>query len=1044
MALLVHLALEHGQRHTRAALASLLWPHLAADKGRNNLRLTSFKLREAIGAAPWFHSARDALSVDVGRGPDQLSVDVLDLLARTLPLDRTGPFPDLAPDGCAAYEEWQAVWQEQVRVSTVGQLEVAAREALRTGEPRRAEQWGRQLVAVDPLVEAGHELVLRALLAQDREVEAQHELEASRGLLAEELGLQPGSVLEGVLAEPAGRGGGVPDGPAARELDPAHPLSPLALPVSATTFYGRTQEIQQLTDTIRARGNRLLTVVGPGGMGKTRLCVEVASANANAFEEGAAFVALAGLSRVTQVPLAIATALGMSGVAAAADPVNALVERLRDREVLLVVDNAEHLLGRSDGLSSLLATLVKACPHVVCLVSSRQALRMTAEDVTHLGGLAHPAEVEVGLAGYDAVRLLVDRLHRVDKRIRLDDTTAPDIVEICALVEGMPLGLELAASATRQRPLSEVARALRDAPASVTNDVVDRNPRHGDLGAVYQQSVALLAEPDRRVLERLAVFRGGFCADAAAAVTGADPATLARLRSATLVERTDDGRYRIHELIRQLAEDALEATEGADEVRDRHAEHYLTALAEAAPRLNQAGASVVLAELERDGSNHRTAWLRALETERCDLLLAASAGLVSWVMSSGTFPDALELITAAKDLMVDTDDRAHMVLRVGTLTSDRMRTTDPLAAVLREGFELAGDEPGRAWLRAKLHLQWGSIVNEVDGALDEAAAALDRTATEAACTDDPVVNAFMQLRFGYVALDRARFSDAAARAHEALDGFRAAGHVRGEAQALTAMAHIHHERYDLWPALDAVTRAAERFADMGHAASLAMVKELQGQVLNRLGAFDRAAVLLEESLAGQARHAPDTNPGETRVALGEALAGLGDVVAAEKAFAEGLEAMALGGVANMLRFWLVPWGRFLLRRDRPLEAELVAEEIVELNDALDAAPMVATGRAMLAHAMLAGGMAEEALGEVRAVWDVVRVDVDRLLDPLGTLLDCHTVFAAAGRPDDAAKAAALARKVMKRVARSITDPAMRADYLNRVPACRAIAALPRG
>jgi len=296
----------------------------------------------------------------------------------------------------------------------------------------------------------------------------------------------------------------------------------LCLPFQPTSFIGRDAELTQIARLLANPSCRLLTLIGPGGIGKTRLALEVVSAQTAAFADGVAFVALASVDTPRQIVSTIGDSLGLA-FAEHPGPTAHLLGYLRERHMLLVLDNFEHLLDGAD----LVADMLAHAPKVTVIVTSRERLKLQAEWLFDVGGLAYPLEDPHGsapsqsqaqLADYSAVQLFVQRATQVQPALALDATTLLTIVHICQHVAGMPLAIELAAAGARTLPLAEIERQIGANLDALVTTMRDVPPRHRSVRAVFDHSWKLLDAHERVLLSRLAVFRGGWTAAAAEAV----------------------------------------------------------------------------------------------------------------------------------------------------------------------------------------------------------------------------------------------------------------------------------------------------------------------------------------------------------------------------------------------------------------------------------------------------------------------------------------------------------------------------------------------
>jgi len=249
--------------------------------------------------------------------------------------------------------------------------------------------------------------------------------------------------------------------------------------------------------------------------------------------DGVVFVPLEGVQTAAEIPAAIAEALGISFSGGSESPQAELLDILRDKQLLLVIDNLEHVIDDGAGL---LLEIIQTAPDVMLLVTSRERLNVQVEDLFPLRGLPYPdTDTDPHAVRYAAVRLFVDRAHRINKGFGLSEDTLSYVVRICRLVEGLPLGLELAATWVRDFSVREIAASLAKDFDLLETDLRDISPRHRNIAAVFEHSWALLTPAEQEVLPQLGVFWGGFTLAAAKQVTGVSPLVLTRLRYKSLL-----------------------------------------------------------------------------------------------------------------------------------------------------------------------------------------------------------------------------------------------------------------------------------------------------------------------------------------------------------------------------------------------------------------------------------------------------------------------------------------------------------------------------
>jgi len=476
------------------------------------------------------------------------------------------------------------------------------------------------LATEEPLREKPVELLMRALAASGRSVEAVRAYEAFRRRLAEEVGLDPSPelrALEGeILRHERHRSDSEDSEPARR------PAGTGSLPVATTSFVGRQDMIAQVIDALGR--SRLVTVTGPGGMGKTRLALETAHRYAGAFADGAALCELGPVPDGTGVAFALAAAVGVRQLPDHTIE-ESLVEGLAARQVLFVVDNCEHVV---DEVVPRLEEILARCPGVRLLATSRERLAAEGETIVEIPPLEH---------GSEALQLLCDRVAAIRPGFAAEPDQRAALLEVARRLDGLPLALELAAARIATMGPLEVAQRLDDPFALLTRGRRSAPDRHRTLRATVEWSYALLDEAEQQAFQRTAVFAGGFTLSAAEEVcTAGDGPTaqkiadlISALADKSMIVVDDRGpttRYRLLETLRQFGHGRLAESSRLGAVEEAHARYYLKLAWEADPELQ--GPS----EAE---------WVRVLEIEVPNLRAART-----WAMGSGHRELAAELSAA--------------------------------------------------------------------------------------------------------------------------------------------------------------------------------------------------------------------------------------------------------------------------------------------------------------------------------------------------------------------------------------------------------------
>ncbi|GIE77006.1 SARP family transcriptional regulator [Actinoplanes philippinensis] len=641
--LLVRLALAGGRAVPPAVLIDAVWAdEPPADPAHTLQRLVS-RLRRALGP-----DAPDPAVVEAVAGGYRLAVAASDVDAVR--------FERLAADGReAALAEAVALWGDRPGVEPAVIAAVAPAVATRLAQTSvevvtdlagaelsagRAEAAAARLsglVADHPAHERAAASLIDALAALGRQAEALAVYERVREALADGLGADPGTALRErhlrllrpaparpaptlpaavpapilPAAAPAPILPAAAPGPILPAAVPAPALpaaAPVALPTPLTSFIGRDDDLDRIAELLRA--GRLATVVGPGGAGKTRLALEAAHRLRPEHRDGVRLVDLASVTDPAETPAAVLAAIGPRTGGPLSRAVGAeldlLLAELSGRDVLLLVDNCEHLI---DAVAGLLATLLPRCPGLRVLATSREPLTVDGEGLVPLGPLALPGPDDDVTRARDAasVRLFAARAAAVRPHFQVDETTLPHVVRLVRGLDGMPLALELAAARLRTLALPDLADGLADRFRLLGTGSRAASPRHRTLRAVIAWSWDLLDAGERAVAERIAVLPGTVTTGSATAVCpgGTDVADLL----ASLVDRSllhldpATGRYRMLESIREYGRERLAETGALDETRDRAAAYFAALMSEQDPRLRGPGQPAALRTVDAEYDN---------------------------------------------------------------------------------------------------------------------------------------------------------------------------------------------------------------------------------------------------------------------------------------------------------------------------------------------------------------------------------------------------------------------------------------------------------
>ena len=615
----------------RDELVALLWPDAPPQRGRHTLSQLLYQIRRT----PWGHDVEGEPTRVRWRVPCDVAAfrraaaegawhHATELYGGEL-LEGT------PADGSGRFDAWLRSEREDLRESWREAVEGHAEALARDRRWSDAARLLRRLLATDDLLEEAVQALMRCEARAGRREAAVQVYEAFRARLHDELALDPleatvalaaavrrGDIGPDTDAPQAPSPAGLSDPTEAREVRPG-PVDNLA--PDPTPFVGRALELAELHQLLGRGSHRLVTLLGPGGAGKSRVARQLARERAGYHEEGAVWVPLASARDANGAVAAVARALGVR-----IDPEpDALVALLAAQDRLLVLDAVEHV----GDLGGLVLALLDGCPDVTLLTTSRTPLDLPGEAVVPLGGLAIPPRDDADDAeAYDALGLLLRAAHRVRPTFHPRGAERTAAVALTRLLGGTPLAIELAAGWLRMLEPSELLAEVRRDLGVLAAQQGDGDPRHASLRAVFESSWGLLGREERDALRRLAVFQGGWTRETAAEVAEVPLGTLLALANRSLLQRDGAARFRPHAIVQGFAEDKLaEAPELREELVLRHERYFLDLADDADRRLDTPDQPAALARLEDEEPNLIVALERALAAGRAESAQALIAAL---------------------------------------------------------------------------------------------------------------------------------------------------------------------------------------------------------------------------------------------------------------------------------------------------------------------------------------------------------------------------------------------------------------------------------
>jgi predicted ATPase/DNA-binding SARP family transcriptional activator/Tfp pilus assembly protein PilF len=868
--LLALLVLRNGSGVERRWLAGTLWPESAEAQASANLRNSLKDLRRALGpeARRLRAPTPRTLCLDLeGAEADLPAFDAAIACGSVLSLERAVALyrgPLLAEcDEEWAFQERQA--REQAYLTA---LERIAADALVSCVPAKAEGFLRRAVAVDPLRESTQRSLMQALVARGSAGAALRVYQELRLLLRQELHVEPDPETTALYQQVQAQAR------RAQECGPSPSLSECRtnLPAPVTPLIGREREIADACGRLRCAEVRLFTLTGPGGTGKTRLGLQVATELLDAFVDGVYFVSLAPLRDPKRVASTLAQALGVRETDSR--PVTACLKaHLRERHLLLLLDNFEHVIGAAP----LVAELLASCPRLKLLVTSRMTLHLQGEHEFPVSPLALPDRrrlpPEELLSRYAAIALFLQRALAVKPDFAITSENAPAVAEICCRLDGLPLAIELAAARIKLLPPQALLSCLFGVPRArgsgrtegsslrlLVGGPRDLPARQQTLRNTIAWSYGLLGSSEKRPFRRLSVFVGGCGLDAAAAICwqegDRDDAILAAVTSLVHhsllrpdVDAAGEPRFGMLETIREYGQECLVESGEWDAVRRRHAEYYL-ALAEAAePKLTGPDQVVWMDRLEQEHDNLRAALEYLVETGDSEAGLRLGGALHFFWLVRGYLDEGRARMARLLDLPVAPEAaaaRAKVLQRSASLAW-RQGDYTSARAVLEESLSISRELDDPRGIAESLGALGYCVL--CLGEVDAAGAYLSECLAISRQLGDQWGIAGALGNLGHIALDRGDHETARAFYEEGLAIRREMGNRHGIAASLQNLGTLALARGDATDARARYSEALTLNREVGNRPWEAVNLIALGEVACAQGDLEMAQTLCEEGLA---------------------------------------------------------------------------------------------------------------------------------------------------------------------------------------------------
>ncbi len=908
-ALLIYLAIENRRPHRREHLAGLLWSDQPERRALHNLRQALSGLRKVLGddlssstpssshvpyltitretvqfnpeSAYWLDVEtfncylRDAFLYYQHRGNGNLNVRRLQQAVRLF----GGHFLDqFSLNGASLFEEWVMLIRENLDQHLIEALSYLADYFERRQEYTLARQAVTRIVDLSPWVETAQSSVMRLLAMDGQWNAAQTQYHKLQRYLAETLCVEPSPETIQLYEEirlAAQR---------QQSLPSRFPPSRHNLPSGNPCFVGRETELDELSSLVADPNTRLITLFGEGGIGKTRLALESAHAQVGIFRDGVFWVSLVHVETAEQFIPAIADAVGMAFLE---EPElrKQMLDYLQPREMLIVLDNFEHLLPRSsndldegDKAVRFILEVIKGCPGIKFIVTSRVLLNLHMECVVQVAGLNFPSEAVTSpdRREYSALSLFEQQALRVHPRFSLPQEWEA-VSQICRLLDGVPLAIELAAAWTRHQTCQEIAEQIETDLDFLFSSMLDVPERHRSLRSVFEHSWRLLLPEEQGLLKGVSVFMGSFSTEAAIQVVNADPRQLETLVDRSLLRQIVPGRFELHNVIKQFASEKLDDfPESAFAARQRHAFFFTNFLAQRVADLKSAAQSCALNEIARDLENARSAWMWRVYNDHSDDLALSAEALYHFFNIRARFEEGLALFArAAAELEEDPACELVLAKTLACLGALAFRTyNNALSRTALERsraiYECRDAQDGLAFCQVFL-----AGVYHRNRQYEQALQIAERSLEYYQRAGDPWGQSYSLYILGLLDNKAGQLAESRRKLLASLEAARTAGDQRRQIAPLNILGDIACHEGDYTSAEQYFEESLSICRELGDRHNRGMITLNLGTVYHYAQQYQKARLLYHESmeicreigdLAGQAMAV--TNLGELAIALG--------------------------------------------------------------------------------------------------------------------------------------------------------------------------------
>ena len=670
-ALLVYLAVEAEHSLRRSHIAGMLWPDDSEERALHNLRQTLSYLRKALGdttESPYFIlSDRECIQlnpqaniwVDCLVFSDFLQTALktyqsqngnglfhIRYLKKAITLFQGEFLSHFSIHKSILFEEWAILQREEKNLKAIRALTLLSIYHEKRAEYHQAVEYVSMIIELCPWDETARNRMIRLLGMDGQWAAAKSHFMVLKRYMKEQLSVEPSedSIILYEQINQASTGKTI--------IKPEYPARDYSIPKNPTSFVGREDDLNTVMDLLVRPENRLVTITGPGGIGKTRLAQEIAGDFSGVFQDGVNFVSLIPAKNMDQIITLIAQTIGIT-FSDQSDNLEILLGHLRESKSLLVLDNFEHLMVDESNIA-FIDRFINTTKFLKFLVTSREILNLVQEQVYLLSGLTYPQNSSLSLEliqSFDAVQLFLKRTSQKLPGFTLTENNKVNIAQICGALEGMPLGVELAAATIYEQGIEKVADIYKNNLDTLETRMHNFQTRHKSLNVAFDISWELLTKELQEKLFGLSFFLDGFTVFAANAVAGVSASDLATLVSKSFLRMEMSGRYSIHEAIRQFINKKSLPAADPEQLMEKHACFFADFLSGIQTDLKNSGQTFALNNIQTELGNISLCWKWILDHNRVDLMLKCIDSLYQYFYIRSLFNEGITWFKQVVELM---------------------------------------------------------------------------------------------------------------------------------------------------------------------------------------------------------------------------------------------------------------------------------------------------------------------------------------------------------------------------------------------------------